>query len=303
VKSNKKQMETLEQYLLKKYKKSSLTPNSCSIRKYLNFIQDKAETAEYKDILEYVAHLRKNENLHPKTIKQYLNGAKIYYYYLLEIGKRNDHPCSELYLKDKINKQIKVDVLYSAETLEKYLESHKNDAKLVRRRNEVITSLLIYQGLTVGEIVALEIDDINLEQAEIYIKSSEKSKSRILPLQAKQILLFLNYLKEDKPKLIQYLQSETPIKTLITGKFEEKVRPNVINKMINEYLPKNEQLQPIKIRQSVIANLLKKENDTRIVQVFAGHKRASTTILYKQTELEILQNAINLYHPIREVLI
>jgi site-specific recombinase XerD len=291
----------LEEYLLKKYKKSSLTPNLCSIRKYLNFIQNKAETAEYKDILEYVAHLRKNENLHPKTIKQYLNGAKIYYQYLLEIGKRNDHPCSELYLKDKINKQIKVDVLYSAETLEKYLESHKNDAKLVRRRNEVITSLLIYQGLTVGEICNLQIEDINLEKAEIYIKSSDKSKSRTLPLQAKQILLFLNYLKEDKPKLIQHLQSETPIKTLITGKFEEKVRPNVINKMINEYLPKNEQLQPIKIRQSVIANLLKKENDTRIVQVFAGHKRASTTILYKQTELEILQNAINLYHPIREI--
>ena len=290
----------LEDYLLKKYKKSSLTPNLCSIRKYLNFIQNKAETAEYKDILEYVGHLRKNENLHPKTIKQYLNGAKIYYHYLLEIGKRNDHPCSELYLKDKINKQIKVDILYSAETLEKYLESHKNDAKLVRRRNEVITSLLIYQGLTVGEICNLQIEDINLEKAEITIKSSQKP-TRILPLQAKQILLFLNYLKEDKPKLIKYLQSETPIKTFITGKFEEKVRPNVINKMINEHLPKNEQLQPIKIRQSVIANLLKKENDTRIVQVFAGHKRASTTILYKQTELEILQNAINLYHPIKEI--
>jgi integrase/recombinase XerD len=292
----------LEEYLLKKYKKSSLNPYLCSIRKYFNFIQDKAETAQYKDILEYIVHLRKNENLQPKTIKHYLLNVKIYYYYLIEIGKRNDHPCSELYLKDKINKQIKVDILYSAETLEKYLESHKNDAKLVRRRNEVITSLLIYQGLTVGEIVALEIEDINLEKAEITIKSSEKP-TRILPLQAKQILLFLNYLKEDKPKLIKYLQSETPIKTLITGKFEERVRPNVINKMINEYLPKNEQLQPIKIRQSVIANLLKKENDTRIVQVFAGHKRASTTILYKQTELEILQNAINLYHPIKEILI
>jgi site-specific recombinase XerD len=289
----------LEEYLLKKYKKSSLTPNLCSIRKYLNFIQNKAETAEYKDILEYVEHLRKNENLHPKTIKQYLNGAKIYYQYLLEIGKRNDHPCSELFLKDKINKQIKVDVLYSAETLEKYLESHKNDAKLVRRRNEVITTLLIYQGLTVSEICNLQIEDVNLEKAEIYIKSSEKSKSRTLPLQAKQILLFLNYLKEDKPKLIQHLQSENPIKTLITGKFEEKIRPNVINKMINENRKENERLQPIKIRQSVIANLLKKENDTRIVQVFAGHKRASTTTLYKQTELEILQNAINLYHPLK----
>ena len=291
----------LEDYLLKKYKKSSLTPNLCSIRKYLNFIQNKAETAQYSDILEYVAHLRKNENLNPKTIKHYLLNVKIYYNYLLEIGKRNDHPCSELYLKDKINKQIKVDILYSAETMEKYLESHKNDAKLVRRRNEVITSLLIYQGLTVGEISNLQIENINLEKAEIYIKSSDKSKSRTLPLQAKQILLFLNYLKEDYPKLIQHIVSETPIKTLITGKLKEGVRPNVLNRMINDHREKSQQLQPIKIRQSVIANLLKKENDTRIVQVFAGHKRASTTILYKQTELEILQNAINLYHPIREI--
>jgi site-specific recombinase XerD len=289
---------TLENYLLKKYKKSSLKPYLCSIRKYLNFIQNKAEKAQYKDILEYIAHLRKNENLHPKTIKHYLAGVKIYYHYLIEIGTRNDHPCSELYLKDKINKQIKVDTLYSSETLENFLnDTHKD--KTLQRRNQVIISLLIYQGLTVGEICNLQIEDVNLEKAEIYIQSNDKKKTRTLPLQAKQIVLFLNYLKEDYPKLTKHIQSEKPIKTLITGKLKEQVRPNVLNRMINEHREKNQQIQPIKIRQSVITNLLKKENDTRIVQVFAGHKRASTTILYKQTELEILQNAVNKYHPIK----
>jgi site-specific recombinase XerD len=291
---------TVEQYLLKKYKKSSLNPYLCSIRKYFNFIQNKAETAQYSDILEYVGHLRKNGNLHPKTIRFYLGSVKIYYHYLIEIGKRNDHPCSELYLKDKINRQIAVDTLYTPETLENFLNDTQKDPVL-QRRNQVIISLLIYQGLTVGEICNLQIEDINLESAEIYIKSNDKKKSRTLPLNAKQILLFLNYLKEDKPKLIKNLQSKTPIKTFITGKLKEEVRPNVLNRMINDHRDKNQQLQPIKIRQSVIANLLKKENDTRIVQVFAGHKRASTTILYKQTELEILQNAINKYHPIKEI--
>lgn len=289
----------LEQYLLKKYKESSLNPYLCSIRKYLNFIQNKAETAQYSDILEYVGHLRKNENLHPKTIKHYLGSVKIYYHYLLEIGKRNDHPCSELFLKDKFNKQISVDALYSSEVLENFLNDTHQD-KILRRRNQVIISLLIYQALTVGEITALQIEDINLEKAEIYIKSDDKKKARTLPLNAKQILLFLNYLKEDYPKLTKDITSEKPIKTLITGKLKQEVRPNVLNRMINDHRPKNEQLQPIKIRQSVIANLLKKENDTRIVQVFAGHKRASTTVQYKQTELEILQNAINKYHPIKE---
>ena len=74
---------TLENYLLKKYKESSLKPYLCSIRKYLNFIQDKAETAQYSDILEYVGHLRKNENLHPKTLRHYLGSVKIYYHYFV----------------------------------------------------------------------------------------------------------------------------------------------------------------------------------------------------------------------------
>lgn len=290
----------LENYLLKKYKPNSLNPYLCSIRKYLNFIQNKSETAQYKDILEYIGHLRKNENLHPKTIRHYLGGVKIYYHYLIEIGKRNDHPCSELYLKDKINRQIAVDTLYTSETLEDFLnDTHKDP--VLQRRNQVIISLLIYQGLTVGEICNLQIEDINLEKAEIYIKSNDKKKSRTLPLNAKQILLFLNYLKEDYPKLTKYIKAPPSegLGRIITGKLKEEVRPNVLNRMINDHRPKNEQLQPLKIRQSVIANLLKKENDTRIVQVFAGHKQASTTILYKQTELEILQNAINKYHPIK----
>ena len=287
----------LESYLLKKYKKNSLNPYLCSIRKYLNFIQNKAETAEYKDILDYIGHLRKNENLHPKTIKYYLGAVKIYYNYLLETGKRNDHPCSELYLKDKVSRQIAVDTLYTPETLENFYNYQYKD-KILQRRNQVIISLLIYQGLTASEICNLQIDDINLDKAEVTIRSNQ-NQNRILPLQAKQIVLFLNYLQEDYPKLTKHIQSKTPIKTLITGKLKEHVRPNVLNRMINENREKNQQLQPIKIRQSVIANLLKKENNTRVVQVFAGHKRASTTILYKQTQLELLQNAINQYHPIK----
>jgi site-specific recombinase XerD len=292
-------MNKLEQYLKENYSKTSYKTHKSTINKYLNYAQQKAKTAEYKDILHYVAHLRKNENLTPKTIKHYLSAVKIYYQYLLETGQRNDHPCRELYLKDKISRQIKVDTLYSEETLEKYLENCKNDTdEKLRKRNEVIVSLLVYQALTTMEICNLNIEDIHLEKAEIYIKSEDRKKARTLQLKARQILLFYNYLKKDYPDLTKFLKTEKP-KKLITGKLEENVRPNVLNRMINERRKPEEKLQPIKIRQSVIANLLRKENDTRIVQVFAGHKRASTTVQYKQTELELLKNAINNFHPIR----
>ena len=298
---------TLREYLEKKYSKSTFSSNLYLIKRFTNYYQNKAETATFKDVLNYIEYLRKNYDLSPKTLRHCLYGVKIYFNYLLEIGKRNDHPCSELFLKDKIDKQIQVDTLYNQETLEKFFETYQiKKKKYLENRNKIIVSLLIYQALTVSEISNLEVENINLETCEIYIKGSKEitsksPQSRTLPLNAKQILLIYKYLNEDRPKLLNY--SKVPplgVRGLfILGQYGEKINAHGISKMINEQKPKQEQIQPMKIRQSVIANLLKKENDTRIVQVFSGHKRASTTIQYKQTELEILQNAVNNFHPIR----
>ena len=290
----------LEEYLQKKYSKSTLTSNLYNIKRFTDYYQNKSETATYTDILNYIAHLRKNYNLHPKTLRHCLSGVKIYFNYLLEIGIRGDHPCSELFLKDKINKQIQVDNLYSLETLENFLKTFEIKRKeRLKRRNEVIITLLIYQALTVSEISNLEVENIDLENGEIQIKSGHHQQKRKLPLQAKQILLFYNYLEKERKELLLFNKENPVISYLILGQYGEKINPHTISKMINEYRKPSEKLQPMKIRQSVIANLLKKENDTRIVQVFSGHRRASTTIQYKQTELEALQNAVNQYHPIK----
>ncbi|CCG53476.1 Probable Phage integrase family protein [Flavobacterium indicum GPTSA100-9 = DSM 17447] len=294
----------IEEYLQKKYSKSTLSSNLYLIKRFTDYYDKKAPKATFKDVLNYIEHLRKNYDLSPKTLRHCLYGVKIYFNYLLEIGQRKDHPCSELFLKDKIDRQIQVDSLYSPETLETFFETYQiKKKKYLENRNKIIISLLIYQALTVKEIAELEVENINLEKCEIYIKGSEEvtSKSpqaRTLPLQAKQILLVYNYLNEDRIKLLKY-NNKKESSIFILGQYGEKINAHGISKMINEQKPKTEQIQPMKIRQSVIANLLKKENDTRIVQVFSGHKRASTTIQYKQTEFEILQNAVNNYHPIR----
>ncbi len=296
---------TIKQYLQKKYSKSTLNSNLYNIKRFTDYYQTKAPKATYKDVLNYIEHLRKNYDLHPKTLRHCLYGVKIYFNYLLETGKRNDHPCSELFLKDKVSKEIQVDNLYSSETLEQFFETYQIKRKTyLLNRNKIIISLLIYQALTVNEITALEVQNIDLDKGEIFINgkqeiTSKSPKRRTLPLQAKQILLIHNYLKKDRKKLLKYNRKNPNETRLILGQYGEAIKPHGISRIINENRPKSEQIQPIRIRQSVIANLLKKENDTRVVQVFAGHKRASTTVQYKQSELEVLQNAVNECHPIK----
>ncbi len=294
----------INEYLENKYSKSTLNSNLYNIKKFTDYYGKRSEKATYKEVLEYIAYLRKHHDLSPKTLRHRLYAVKIYFNYLLEIGKRKDHPCSELYLKDKISKQIEVDNLYSPETLENFLESYQIKRKTyLLNRNKIIISLLIYQGLTVNEIVSLEVENIDLDKGEIFIKgqsqvTSKSPRKRTLPLQAKQILLILNYLEKDRKKLLRYSKQKPMDTAFILSQYGKKMNPHGISKTINENRKESERIQPIKIRQSVIANLLKKENDTRIVQVFAGHKKASTTIQYKQSELEVLHKAINEYHPL-----
>ena len=296
---------TIKQYLQKKYSKSTLNSNLYNIKRFTDYYQNKAKIATYQDVLTYIEHLRKNYDLHPRTLRHCLYGVKLYFNYLLETGKRNDHPCSELYLKDKINKQIQVDNLYSPETLERFIESYQIKKKIhLENRNKIIIGLLVYQALTVGEIVRLEVQNIDLDKGEIFIKgsseiTSKSPRSRTLPLQAKQVLLIHKYLDKDREDLLKYNKENQAENVFILGQYGDSIKPHGISRIINENRKENEKIQPMKIRQSVIANLLKKENDTRVVQVFAGHKRASTTVQYKQSDLEILQTAVNEYHPIK----
>ena len=116
---------TLQEYLEKNYSKSSLKSNLYNIKRFTNYYPKTAEKASYTEVLNYIGYLRKNYNLHPKTLRHCLYAVKLYFNYLLVVGKRKEHPCSELYLKDKIDKSVEVDTLYSSKTLESFYKNYQ----------------------------------------------------------------------------------------------------------------------------------------------------------------------------------
>lgn len=289
-------MVTLEQYLERKYSSTSVKGYKNIIIRYLLTVGDRAEKATYNDVLNYIGILRE-ANLHPKSLRNNLFTIKIYYSYLVEIGKREDHPCQYLYLKDQINRQIQVESLYSKEELKSLYENWKSKSIEFQDRDKIIISLLIYQALTVLEITSLKLSSIDLEQGIIKIKGNSKNKARILSLKPNQILLFLNYLKDDRKN---YLKEENDY--FLMNKYGLQLWKGSINRIINKEKDKQNKLLPLKIRQSVIANLLKSGVDIRIVQEFSGHRRTASTEAYKQTGLEELKSIIERLHPLKQVL-
>jgi site-specific recombinase XerD len=288
----------LNEYLKKEYSKNAIGSYESTIKRYVLAMGNKAEQGTYSDVLDYIGLLRE-QNLHPKTLRNNLFAIKIYYRYLVEIGKRNDHPCQYLNLKDQINRAIQVEALYPKELLENLFETWESKNKTHQTRDKIIISLLIYQGLLVLEVSQIKTSDIDLGKGTITIKGNVKNKGRTLSLKPKQILLFHNYLKNEF-KL--YRNKQKPSKRqeyFLLNEEGLQLWQGGINRMINGEKDKQNKLIPLKIRQSVIAHLLKENNDIRIVQEFAGHRRTSSTEAYKQTGLEELKSAIDKLHPLQ----
>lgn len=292
----KKNEPALKAYLQEHYSKNSIGGYENIINRYTTYMQEKAETANYTDVLNYIGYLRKLQ-LHPKSLRNNLFAIKIYYRYLVAIGKRKDHPCQKLYLQDQINRSIQVESLYSPIVLEELLQNYKAKNPFLQKRDEVIISLLIYQALTVLEVTQIEIHQIDLEKGTIKVTGNVKNKGRTLHLKPNQIMLFYKYIHETRAEI--QAKTNTQNEFFILAESGLQLWSGGINRMINQDKKPHEKLIPLKIRQSVIAHYLKANNDIRLVQVFAGHRRAGSTEEYKQSGLEELKANINKLHPLQ----
>lgn len=291
----------LKEYLYKRHTKATADRYLRDILIYQK-VNPNHKTATYSEIMDYIGELRKKYS-NPESIKTILHGLKKYYSYLVYLGQRKDHPCKFIHLKEKQNRNVQLQDLFTTDELELLLD-RKERYQDLKIRNQVILSLLIYQGLTTGELTRLETNDIDLEKGEIYIKSSSKLNSRTLKIKSKQILIFHKYINELRPKLMRK-STELALSgvegKLIINKIGNPESGEQISYLVStfKHLFPERNLNPKTIRQSVITNLLKSGNDLRIVQVFAGHKYPSATERYKQTNVEELKKQVQKYHPLR----
>lgn len=285
----------LREWIEANYSASSVKNYLQLIDRYRSFVNI-PETGTYQDVIDYLAHLR-SLNKHPKTLRNHLFAIKMYYRFLVDTDQRSDHPCQHLLLKDRINRAVDVQSLYPMEMLETFLDecTDKNPQAI---RQKVVVSLLIYQALTAQELVNLNQSDIDLEKAVVKIAGSSKQNGRTLDLKPMQIMLLHKYLNDAREKLL-IKNSEVQSESLILTRYGKRPLSGTVTAMANHGKPKTEHLQPLKIRQSMIAHLLKSGNNLRVVQVFAGHKRAASTEAYQQSGLEQLKAIIDKIHPLQ----
>jgi site-specific recombinase XerD len=254
-------------------------------RKYLDYFmhwlaKENLEVAllTYNELLDYIRYLQykgKSKN----AIHNQIGVVRHYCNYLISENKRTDNPAAGVFIKGRTRKlpsgllgTEELELLYNQYYLQLHVEEYK----------KIMLGILIYQGVTVGELLRIRARDIKLNEGKMLIRGTTRSNERLLPLHVNQLLPLKQYLDKNKfaDKLftapgqrIQYMFGQL----------------HALNKKV---------INAKQIRSSVIINWLKQHN-LRQVQYMAGHKYVSSTERYQLNNIDDLKNEVQQHHPMK----
>jgi site-specific recombinase XerD len=264
------------------------------------------EEITYQDAMMFISWSSKH-GASQKTIANYLNHIRKFYQFLISEGTIKENPVAHIKVQG-IKRKVYHDILNVDELQTLYnlypttitAEAGKNIPPqekniLSRRRNKVILSLLIYQGLRVEEVAAINLQDLQLREGKITIHAQRRTAARIMKLESHQVYELMDYIHETRKEFLQ--NGITSSKLFLQWNDSDNFH-NITQSMLKHLRTINSRIKNCdQIRASVITQWIK-QYDLRKVQYLAGHKYVSSTEDYKANNIDELQDDITKFHPL-----
>ena len=207
------------------------------IKRFLGWLKDEDisnETFSYSDILEFMRYCHRM-GVTKRTVHNILGIVRHYSGWLIAEEKRNDNPAAGVFIKGLVRK-LPTNLL-SLEEMDELYKQYSIQLN-VDASKKIMFGLMVYQGLSVGEIMRLQSHHLKLKDGKIFIKGTKRTNERLLHLQALQIVQLQSYLNQNKfkegPLFIEPRKkevSERNINNRIQYMFNQlrKLNPKVIN--------------------------------------------------------------------------
>ncbi len=164
------------------------------------------------------------------------------------------------------------------------------------QRDAVMMELLYATGLRVGELVSLNIGDVNFEES--YVRCLGKgSKERIVHLYPKALQELQNYMKSARPIMLGKHKDEQAL--FVNHRGERLTRQWVWSVLKNYARAAGIQtsITPHTLRHSFATHLLQNGASLRHVQELLGHSSISTTQVYTHLTSPYVREEYEKSHP------
>jgi len=261
---------------------------------FLNWLkkeQIEVEQVRYQDILLFMKHCQRQVS--QRTIQLYLNVIRHFYNHQIEEGRVEVNPVTGIKVQGVKRKSLHH--IFEPHELHTIYNSYQ-DESLKGKRNKVMLSLLVYQGVKTEELIKMEVQDVKLKEGKVEIPGGNKSDRRLLPLESHQVLEFYDYVNNIRKEILTKSGQRTD-KLFVSIEGGDSMN-SCMTRLMFWVRRKNKLVVNAKqLRASVIVKWLRMYN-LRKVQYMAGHRYISSTESYQQSEMEGLTEEVNKFHPL-----
>ena len=241
------------------------------------------------DIKEYLQVLQ-NMNKKTSTISRNLASIRSFYQFLLKNKKMKVDP-TEGIQSPKIEK--KAPSVLSSKEIELLLDQ-PNNIDLKGIRDKAMLEFAYATGMRVTEIISLNVEDVDLENATVVCKSAVKQ--RTIPLGTLSLKALKEYMEEARPILVRDEDENALFVNINGGRLTRQGFWKII-KYYKEQAHIEKDITPHVLRHSFATHLLQNGADLKSIQTMLGHSDILSTQIYMQFQDESLKNVYKKAHP------
>ena len=162
-------------------------------------------------------------------------------------------------------------------------------------RDYAMVELLYATGVRVGELAALDIDDLNAERRTLTVLG-KGNKERTVPYGQPAAAAVERWLRSGRPALRHAGSGPALFLGLRGGRIDQRQVRAVVERLFHA-LGDTSATSPHALRHSAATHLLDGGADLRAVQEILGHSSLATTQLYTHVSVERLRSSYQQAHP------
>ncbi len=238
----------------------------------------------------YLAHLH-SKHLAPSSIARALASIRTYFRFLVAENTLVASPAEAVPFPHGVQQTPEVADRY---TIEELLEGFPDTA--AGRRDRAAVELLYAAGLRVGELVALDLADLNLDRRLARIRGKGR-KERLVPFGRPAATAIAAYLPSRKRWRRGIASEDDP---LFVNQRGGRLSDRSIRRIIDEGVRRTadlNHLHPHALRHAFATHLLEAGMDLRVIQELLGHSSLATTQIYTKIDLAHLMEVHRRSHP------
>jgi len=263
----------------------------CGVEKRSNL---PVEDIDRLTIREWMAELHQG---HKKTsIARKLASLRTFFQFLVREGKLDSNP-AKMVATPRIERKLPNHL--SIEDAVRFIETPDITTDL-GRRDRAIIEFLYATGIRVGELVGIDLPDIDLRERMVRVTGKRK-KERIVPFGEPALQALLHYLENTRAAfLANSPEAARDVHAVFLNYQGTRITTRSVGRMIDKYIrlcTDIHDISPHSLRHTFATHLLDQGADLRDIQELLGHARLTTTQIYTQVSMEKMIEVYDNAHP------